>query len=150
MLSDSGHPLASLLHPQYRLATPGWRLPPHHKLLIWPGRCRVFISCTVGQLHVGTHIYTFNMVILDANVTCPSCPGTWGESQLCPRKGSGLHFATVTATPYCHMSSPISSSWKDLSGNANASFLPLCTRHCLPDSLLLHKVFLSWGPPCPD
>lgn len=51
-------------------------------------------------------------------------PCTWGESQLCPRKGSSLHFATVTTTPCCHMSGlASSSSWQGLSGHVNSSLL---------------------------
>lgn len=60
--------------------------------------------------------------MLSANMTGPTCPSTWGESQLCPKKGSSLHFAIVTATPCCHTSGlTSSSSWQSPSGRVNLS-----------------------------
>lgn len=51
-------------------------------------------------------------------------PHAWGESQLCPRKGSSLHFAIVTTTPCCHMTGLApSSSWQGHSGHVNSSLL---------------------------
>lgn len=79
-----------------------------------------------------------NTVMLNANMTGPTCPSTWCESQLCPKKGSSLHFAIVTATPCCHTSGlTSSSSWQSPSGHVNLSLRHhSCPLHTLLSSKL--------------
>lgn len=77
-----------------------------------------------------------NTVMLNANMTGPTRLSTWGESQLCLRKGSSLHFATVTTTPCCHTSGLSSSySRQGLSEHVNSLLLhQACPLHAPPSS----------------